>query len=259
MRSRKVKKTASKSSLYWYAIIAVMLILVALIIVIVMQKNGLFSKVQQPIEQIPEVVIERPIKEEQPAVPAPEVDENGYIKNQTLPKEPTYINGILIASKRYPMPADFAPGEQPEAKEAKDKMLADAKKAGFILDAFSGYRSYDYQKTLYENYVARDGQDAADRYSARPGYSEHQTGLVYDIGEVGKESLWLTETFGETEAGRWLRDHAHHYGFIMRYPQGKEDITGYMYESWHFRYVGVEVATTIFEQQSTLEEYLGVQ
>ena len=138
-------------------------------------------------------------------------------------------------------------------------MLADAKKAGFILDAFSGYRSYDYQKTLYENYVARDGQDAADRYSARPGYSEHQTGLVYDIGEVGKESLWLTETFGETEAGRWLRDHAHHYGFIMRYPQGKEDITGYMYESWHFRYVGVEVATTIFEQQSTLEEYLGVQ
>ncbi|MEG0486259.1 MAG: M15 family metallopeptidase, partial [Oscillospiraceae bacterium] len=102
------------------------------------------------------------------------------------------------------------------------------------------------------------GVEAADRYSARPGYSEHQTGLTYDIGEKGKEDVWLTEAFGETPAGKWVAEHAHEYGFIMRYPKGKEEITGYMYESWHFRYVGVDIATEIYKRQGTLEEYLGI-
>lgn len=204
---------------------------------------------------------EKPINEkpETPAKPEQQPDENGYLPNQTLPTEPTYIKGILLANKIYPLPSTFAPEENPEARQALNQMLAAAKQQGFDLVAFSGYRSFEYQTTLYENYVKRDGQAAADRYSARPGYSEHQTGLAFDIGERGKEDLWLTEEFGETPAGQWLFAHAQEFGFILRFPQNKEDITGYMYESWHYRYVGKDIAKEIAKQHITLEEYLGVK
>lgn len=195
---------------------------------------------------------------ELPEEPEVKPDKNGYIPNQTLPTEPTYIKEILIANKRYPLPSTFAPEEDKTARAALDTMLAAAKQQGFDLVAFSGYRSFEYQTTLYNNYVKRDGVDAADRYSARPGYSEHQTGLAFDIGEKGKEDLWLTEEFGETAAGQWLFTHADEYGFILRFPQNKEHITGYMYESWHYRYVGTEIAKEIKKQDITLEEYLGV-
>lgn len=203
-------------------------------------------------------VVEEPETPELPEEPEVKPDENGYIPNQTLPTEPTYINGILIANKRYPLPSTFAPEEDKTARAALDTMLVAAKQQGFDLVAFSGYRSFEYQTTLYNNYVERDGADAADRYSARPGYSEHQTGLAFDIGEKGKEDLWLTEEFGETPAGQWLFTHADEYGFILRFPQNKEHITGYMYESWHYRYVGTEIAKEIKKRDITLEEYLGV-
>ena len=206
-------------------------------------------------EQKDEVEQKVPDVAEEPKV---QPDKNGYIPNQTLPSEPTYINGILLANKKYPLPSTYAPDVDPEAKSALDTMLASAEKDGFNLIAFSGYRSFEYQTTLYNNYVKRDGVDAADRYSARPGYSEHQTGLAFDIGEKGKEDLWLTEEFGESPAGQWLINHANEYGFILRFPKDKEHITGYMYESWHFRYVGVEVANEIKKREITLEEYLGV-
>ncbi|MGG2083433.1 M15 family metallopeptidase [Lysinibacillus pakistanensis] len=206
------------------------------------------------------VATEEPKKTtEKPSEPEQQPDENGYLPNQTLPTEPTYINGILLANKIYPLPSTFAPRENKEARQALDKMLAAAKKQGFDFVAFSGYRSFDYQTTLYNNYVNRDGQAAADRYSARPGYSEHQTGLAFDIGERGKENLWLTEEFGETPAGQWLLTNAQDYGFILRFPKNKEDITGYMYESWHYRYVGVDIAKEIKKKDITLEEYLGVK
>ena len=196
---------------------------------------------------------------ETPEKPEQQPDENGYLPNQTLPTEPTYIKGILLANKIYPLPSTFAPEENPEARQALNQMLEAAKQQGFDLVAFSGYRSFEYQTTLYNNYVNRDGQAAADRYSARPGYSEHQTGLAFDIGERGKEDLWLTEEFGETPAGQWLFAHAQEYGFILRFPQNKEEITGYMYESWHYRYVGKDIAKEIAKQSITLEEYLGVK
>lgn len=187
------------------------------------------------------------------------VNEAGYIEGQKLPNKPTYVAGVLIANKKYPLPASFAPGVVPEANTALNTMIAAAKVNGFELTAFSSYRSYSYQQQLYTNYVKKDGQAAADRYSARPGYSEHQTGLAFDIGEVGRQDLWLTEEFGETPAGKWLYNHAHEYGFILRYPKGKESVTGYMYESWHFRYVGMDIAEKIFAKKVTLEEYLNVQ
>ena len=171
---------------------------------------------------------------------------------------PTYIKDVLIASKKYPLPTTFAPGESKEAREKFEEMAAESVLSGFKLTAFSTYRSFEYQTGLYQRYVDKDGHEKADRYSARPGYSEHQTGLAFDIGEVNQEQLWLTSEFGESEAGKWLSANAHRYGFIMRYPLGKEEITGYMYESWHYRYVGTEIAEEIYEQKITLEEYLGI-
>ena len=181
-------------------------------------------------------------------------DTGGYIVGQKLPQQPTMVDGFIVVNKTYPLPANYAPGESKQARAAFTRWNKAAQKAGYRFEAFSTYRSYARQQTLYNHYVKKDGRNAADRYSARAGYSEHQTGLAFDIGEVKRPSEYATTRFGTRAAGKWAAKTAHRYGFIMRYPQGKEDITGYMYESWHFRYVGVEVATTIFEQQSTLEE-----
>ncbi|MFB5087401.1 M15 family metallopeptidase [Psychrobacillus sp. PGGUH221] len=216
-------------------------------------------------DMIDEQEAEEPTKEEQvvepPVVEEPEVDmsgANGYIGHETLPMEPTYFQGVLIASKKYPLPSTFDPGESKDARAAFEEMAAEAKLSGFDLVAFSTYRSFEYQTTLYQRYVSNDGQEEADRYSARPGYSEHQTGLAFDIGEQHFEQHFARESFGETEAGKWVAANAHHYGFIMRYPKEKEKITGYMYEPWHFRYVGKQLAGEIYEAGTTLEEYLDI-
>lgn len=256
-------------------------IVVLLFVVVVVYKDAIFSEKQQQIVEKTATSSETSKKsnnvEEQPTQQTPEkstppsekvdtsaqnqsiVDENGYIEGQKLPSEPTYIKGILVANKKYPLPANYAPGVNQEAELALNTMFTAAKVNGYELTAFSSFRSFDYQKQLYTNYVKKDGQKAADRYSARPGYSEHQSGLAFDIGEIGQEDLWLTEAFGNTEAGQWLHAHAHEYGFILRYPKGKEATTGYMYESWHFRYVGIKLAKEIYEQNVTLEEYLNIQ
>lgn len=190
--------------------------------------------------------------------PDTSTDNGGYLEGQQLPSEPTYIKGILVASKKYPLPSTYAPGEDKVARAAFDEMAAEALLSGFNLTAFSTYRSFEYQTSLYERYVTRDGRKAADRYSARPGYSEHQSGLGFDIGEANFQQHWASSSFGDTEAGKWVAANAHYFGFILRYPEGKESITGYMHESWHFRYVGIEHAEEIFKQNLTLEEYLGI-
>lgn len=212
------------------------------------------AAVEEPVQEAP--VKEVPVKE------VPEVDMSGakgYVGHETLPAEPTMVQGILVASKQYPLPSTYAPGESKEARASFSEMAAEAKLSGYELVAFSTYRSFDYQSQLYERYVSNDGQEAADRYSARPGYSEHQTGLAFDIGEELFEEHFASESFGETEAGKWVAANAAKYGFIMRYPKGKEKITGYMYEPWHFRYIGVEQAGKVYESKLTLEEYLNLQ
>ncbi|WP_010307309.1 M15 family metallopeptidase [Kurthia senegalensis] len=206
---------------------------------------------QQVEKQKTEVTTEKKVEEKR--------DAGGYIIDQKPATEVKKVNGIVIANKRYPMPGDYAPGESKEARTAFEKLNAFAKKSGYTFNAFSTYRSYERQTVLYENYKAKDGQKAADRYSARPGFSEHQTGLAFDIGDANVPNDFASNRFGETEAGKWLAENAHKYGFIMRYPNDKEDVTGYMYESWHFRYVGVDIATKIYNDGSTLEEYLGME
>ncbi|WP_082050395.1 M15 family metallopeptidase [Risungbinella massiliensis] len=140
------------------------------------------------------------------------------------------------------------------AAESLEKMFEAAKQDGLPLAGVSGYRSYKTQKILYNNYVKRDGQEAADRYSAKPGHSEHMTGLTMDIaGYSGKCAA--SDCFHNTKEAQWLKDNAYKYGFILRYPPGKEEITGYKHESWHYRYVGEPLAKFIYEKQITLEEY----
>jgi len=172
--------------------------------------------------------------------------------------EPIFVDDVLIVNKQYPLPSTYAPGEDEEARAAYNEMEQAALTAGHELIAFSTYRSYDYQIELYNRYVDQHGQEEADRFSARPGYSEHQTGLGFDIGEVDQEVHWASDSFKETEAAIWLAENAHEFGFILRYPPGKEHITGYQYESWHFRYLGKELATEVYESELTLEEYLNI-
>ncbi|WP_199287988.1 M15 family metallopeptidase [Culicoidibacter larvae] len=167
-----------------------------------------------------------------------------------------YKDGILVASKTYCLPSDYAPGESWEARSAFESMAEDARNQGIELTAFSTYRDYATQERIYNRYVQADGQAAADRYSAKPGCSEHQTGLAFDIGGPDS-SRWAETTFDGTREAVWLEQNAHKYGFIMRYPQGKEHITGYMPESWHYRYIGSQ-ATDIYNSGLTLEEYLGI-
>lgn len=138
------------------------------------------------------------------------------------------------------------------AKENFIKMADDARKEGLTLKITTGYRSYDFQSTLYNNYVKKDGVKDADTYSARPGYSEHQLGYSADI--TNKELVSFRE-FENTKEYEWLLKNAYKYGFILRYPKDKEYITGYMFESWHFRYVGLDVAKYIYENDITYEEY----
>lgn len=163
---------------------------------------------------------------------------------------PTYINGILIVNKRYSIPKEFG-GTNSTATNALYNLQDAASLAGFSLPLVSGYRSYSRQNTIYNNYVKNYGQASADTFSARPGHSEHQTGLAFDVGKID-------DNFGNTPEGIWLKDNAHYYGFIIRYPKGKEHITGYKYEPWHIRYLGISIATDIYNKGVTLEEYLGV-
>ena len=160
---------------------------------------------------------------------------------------------IVVANKKHPMAANYNPGENPTAKAAflrlRNDMIAQGYNVGY---AYSGFRSYDYQKVLYQNYVNKDGQAAADRYSARPGYSEHQTGLVFDLTDKAGNLL------EDTAASNWLKNNAHRYGFVVRYQPGKEASTGYMPEAWHIRYIGKE-ADEVYHSGLSLEEYYGFE
>jgi D-alanyl-D-alanine carboxypeptidase len=142
-----------------------------------------------------------------------------------------------------------------EAAEALENLFAAAKADGVSLAGVSGYRSEATQATLYNNYVKKDGIDAANKYSAKPGTSEHQTGLAIDVsGTTGKCAA--EDCFAGTKEAKWLVDHAAEHGYIIRYLKGKESITGYQYEPWHIRFVGKEIAKEIMDKGITLEEYM---
>ena len=180
----------------------------------------------------------------------------------------TVISGILLVNKEHPLPADYAPdytngaGQstslQGDAEAAAEAFLAAANAQGNSMYILSGYRSYDVQASLFANYAAAHGEDKANTFSARAGQSEHQTGLAFDVGDAAHSGYNLQTSIDQFPGVQWMMQHCAEYGFILRYPEGKEKITGYQYEPWHFRYVGVEAATAIMSSGLTLEEYLGV-
>lgn len=164
----------------------------------------------------------------------------------------TYIDGIMIANKTYSIPSNYNPGKlTADCQAAFNEMKQSAAEDGCELYISSGFRSYSLQKSLYERYCARDGKAAADRYSARPGNSEHQTGYAIDLNTI-------TYSFANTTEGKWVAANCYKYGFILRYPEDKESITGYRYEPWHIRYVGIALATDIYNSGLCLEEYFGI-
>lgn len=165
----------------------------------------------------------------------------------------TYVDGIMIVNKTYSLPSTYDPGKlTDEFMDAFEEMQAAAALDNINLFIASGYRSYDYQVELYDKYVRIDGKEQADTYSARPGHSEHQTGLTADINSAD-------ESFEDTPEALWLDKNCYKYGFIVRYPKGKEKYTGYEYEPWHLRYIGKEKAKIIYESGLSLEEYYGLK
>jgi D-alanyl-D-alanine carboxypeptidase len=195
---------------------------------------------------------------------------------KTVNGVPTVTNPadlVVVVNKQRSLPADYVPQDlvepnvpfaspgksekrlmRAEAAKALEQMFAQAKKENIHLYAVSGYRSYRTQKALFEGYVRTQGEKHASRFSARSGKSEHQTGLAMDVSGADKKTR-LEESFADTPEGKWLARHAAEFGFIIRYPKGKEAITGYAYEPWHIRYVGKEIAQEITAKGITLEEY----
>lgn len=213
---------------------------------------------------------EQTAETEQPETSAPEETPTpqqpaGFAKNQHSLTTPTSI--WVIANKRNPLqPKEYAPGDlvgvgggqqmRREAADALAQLRAGASRAGMTINPLSGYRSYNTQVATYQRWVNELGQAQADRESARPGHSEHQTGLAID---VGSGVCNIEQCFGGTADGKWLAAHAHEYGFVIRYPEHKESITGYVYEPWHIRYVGTALATELRSRGvQTLEEFFGL-
>ncbi|WP_018750070.1 M15 family metallopeptidase [Paenibacillus sanguinis] len=179
----------------------------------------------------------------------------------------------VLINKQFALPEDYEPQDlvypdvrftfkekiekrmlRKEAAAALEELFAGAEKEGIYLAGVSAYRSHKTQTALFNRYVAKDGEEVAKTYSAVPGHSEHETGLAIDVS--GSDGKCAAEScFGDTKEAAWLADHAVEYGFIIRYPEGKESITGYKYEPWHLRYVGKEISTDISERGITLEEY----
>lgn len=182
-------------------------------------------------------------------------------------KESNKLNDLTILVNKYvSLPADYVPEnlEPIDSKYARnnkklvhtariafEEMASAAEKESLQIIAMSTYRSYEYQKELYTNYVQQDGQETTDTYSARPGHSEHQTGLAADI----YNGLIPYTSFENTKEFKWMQENAYKYGFILRYPKDKVEETGYQYESWHYRYVGKEIATYIHQNKITYDEY----
>ncbi|MGE5553331.1 MAG: D-alanyl-D-alanine carboxypeptidase family protein [Betaproteobacteria bacterium] len=219
-------------------------------------------------------------KVQEAAVPQPKPDPAPEPQPDSAPEPPPKPAPepppeLILVNKEHALPADYVPDDlrvveipflssedspkkmlREVAAAALENLFAAAEQDGIQLVGISGYRSYATQAEIFNRNATRYGsEEAANRVSARPGESEHQTGLAMDVS-APSVNYQLTEALGQTEEGDWLEENAARFGFIIRYPEGKEDVTGYQYEPWHLRYVGVPDAVQIAEGAVTLEEYL---
>ncbi|WP_022794277.1 M15 family metallopeptidase [Marinococcus halotolerans] len=198
---------------------------------------------------------------------APETEENGDLKN------PAAVDALI--NREYHLPSDYEPENlvipdvafpfegEPQKKYMREEpavqlenMFAKAEEEEIELSAVSGYRSYDRQESIFAANAEKDGEEEANKYSARAGESEHQSGLAMDVS-AASVGYSLTTDLGDTKEGEWLEENAHEYGFVIRYPKDKTEITGYQYEPWHVRYVGEDLAGTLHENDWVMEQYYG--
>lgn len=197
------------------------------------------------------------------------------VSSPTIQKFNSENNTLILVNKSTTLPSNYKPNNLVEVKvplasnitsnekkmtseaaEALAKMFNKGKKDGMNFYAVSGYRSYEMQKTLYKENTMRAGKEQTDKYVAFPGASEHQTGLAMDVtNEAGIDGA-LVDDFSQTPEGIWLKENCKEFGFIIRYPKNKEELTGYNYEPWHIRYVGISIAKEITSKNLVLEEYL---
>ena len=251
-------------------------LIIRILVAAVLILAGAYVWFQFRAQESPEVGYESPTMPEAAAESeAQDADKEPVCENQSrIFKQSDIDSGYLIlVNKTHGLDRDYKPDDLSDIKyyaadrgaegrfmraaaaDAFNSLAEEADGQGMEIVVTTAYRSYGFQATLYNNYVANDGQAAADRYSAKPGYSEHQTGLAADVSSASV-NYRLTRDFADTEEGRWLSGNAHLFGFIIRYPDGKEDITGYLYEPWHLRYVGTKAAEYIHSHEITLEEYI---
>ncbi|UOR13236.1 M15 family metallopeptidase [Halobacillus amylolyticus] len=231
------------------------------------------SKEKEKTENSEQQKEETPQEENLPAAEEKEVEKKDS-DGLTIVNEPKSIQVVVNKQRKLPegyKPPDLVVPDVPfyfnefhpkkqmreEAAKALEELFAGAKKNGIDLVAASGYRSYERQKSIYQQNVAERGEKEANQFSAKPGTSEHQTGLAMDVTSA-QMAFKLKQSFRQTDEGEWLANHAHEYGFVIRYLKGKSDITGYSYEPWHLRYVGKDISTTIHNQEETLEEFFGL-
>lgn len=230
-----------------------MRVIIAVLSVLVLLVSSFNIAISLGKEEIQETNISNYEESEKHEEKEDEHEVSEYVEGE----KPLYIDGILVVNKDYCIPKDYKSEKEGESLEAFAKMKEAAKEDGIILNIRSGHRSYHTQVSLFNKYAKRDGIEAANTYSAKPGFSEHQTGLAYDF--TGRNTnrvpgIW----FDNTPEAKWLYENAHEYGFILRYPKNKEHITGYIYESWHYRYIGTEHSKNFNMNDLTLEEYLGL-
>jgi zinc D-Ala-D-Ala carboxypeptidase len=257
----------------WLCIGLALLVAVALYLFVL--KKGPISSPQRPATTV-STRQEVTVPEVSPTAAVVEPTASPTVKPSVAPPQKAYDQPgdiLWVVNKKRPAGSAYVPASlvspavelrlargseqmliRSDVAAAVEELFTAGKQAGHDLVFASGYRSYAYQASLYQSYVAKDGQSAADLYSARPGHSEHQTGLAFDV-QVKDGTCTLEICFASTNAGKWLANEAHAYGFIIRYTEGKTTVTGYQFEPWHFRFVGKEVASEIFNRQTTLEEF----
>lgn len=261
----------STKGLIWVATL-VIVVIVAVTVIVIYQKES--DKVDLPStksnQNKPTVTSKKPEPEQTekminlPGAKPIKPIEGDYTKDDSLwrlvnkshPFDDLHYQPSNLALASVPSRTDKSIEERSirqDIFEPTEKLFADAKLEGIDLLIGSGYRGYDLQNLYYSNYARVYGQESADTFSAKPGYSEHQTGLVVDLATTD-QICYLDACFGETKAGQWLAEHTHQYGFILRYPKNKDGITDFIYEPWHFRYVGVELAQALYESGLTLDE-----
>ena len=222
-------------------------------------EEGTLDESEQPAEPVEEPV-------EEPVAPSQPIETDGVANLE--------LDELILVNKKIALPADYQPSDlveanidfvdstvgerrmlRKEAAQAIEGLMKGAKAAGIDLKGTSAFRSYAYQVNLFNAYVERDGKEQAMKYSAPPGHSEHQTGLAIDVSSASV-NYQLTQSLGETVEGKWLADHAHEYGFIIRYQKEFEDETGYMYEPWHLRYIGMEHAKQVHALNQPYDRYI---